>query len=80
MKDGGHSPEVDGILFSACIHDSNDIPMATPMFWGQATRIDYWEYCAMSKYVVNQRWRPLTRSRAEIYIISYLLPGNGHHL
>jgi len=27
-----------------------------PCFWGQATSMDYWEYCPMSGYVVNW-WR-----------------------
>jgi len=30
----------------------------------------YWEYCLMSGYIVNQRWRPLTGSRYGIMYIS----------
>jgi len=41
-----------------------------PCFRGQATRIDYWEYCTVCGHVVNQRWRPLTGSRLEITFIS----------
>jgi len=46
------------------LHDSNEIPKATPMFLGSGnTDMGYWEYCPMSGYVINQRWRPLTGSR-----------------
>jgi len=58
------------MYISACIHDSNESPTATPMFWGQATNINYGEYCLLSEYVVNQRWRPLTGSRWDTIHIS----------
>jgi len=38
-------------------------------FLGQTTRIDYWEYCPMSGYVLNQRCRPLTGS---VYDFTYI--------
>ena len=37
IEDGGHIPEVemnDITYISACIHDSNEIPTAIPMFSG----------------------------------------------
>ena len=30
-----------------------------PCFRGRATRRDKWQYCPMSEYVENRRWRPL---------------------
>jgi len=47
----------EGVVLKSC---SRNLKMLPPRF--QATRIDYWEYCPMSWYVVNQRRRPLTGS------------------
>ena len=55
---------------SAYIHDSNNIPTAMPCFRDQETRRNKWEYCLMSGYVVNQRWRSLIGSILEITHIS----------
>jgi len=60
IQEGGFQNSVAQI--SAYTHDRNVIPTAALCFWGQVTRIDYWEYCPMYGYVVNQRWKAINRT------------------
>ena len=41
-----------------------------PCFRGWATRRDKWQYCPMSGYIENRRWRWMTGSRNNITYIS----------
>jgi len=65
IKDGGHYPEVDRILrLSQLVYViATKFQRLHPYFRGQTTDLDYWEYCPMSGYDVNQRWRPLIGNR-----------------
>jgi len=46
----------------ARIHDSNEIPTATPMFPESGNTDTLLEYCPMPWRVRKHRWRPLTGS------------------
>jgi len=58
IQDGGFEKN-SVVQISAYTHDSNEIPMATPMFPGPDNTV---RLLGIMSYV-NQRWRPLTGSR-----------------
>jgi len=68
IKDGGHLPEVNGILhISPLLYMiATKFQRLHPCVWDQATRVAYWKYCPISGHVGSQRWKPLTGSRYEI--------------
>ena len=79
---------------SARSYSSYEIPAAIPNFWGRATRLDYCGDCSTCRFVRSQRWCIVTSGngrhlqflisphdeRAEIFVVSCLIPVYGCHL
>ena len=88
--DRKHIQEITYIL--ACIHDSKGIPTAIPMFSGSRYMIILLRGMPdVRNFVRNQRCHFYFRLMAvinvfavmytaELYVISNVLPDNGHHL